>query len=118
MGECDQCEKSFRSEEGLAQHVLVKHESLNDDIKPDWYLGKEDGDINAKKMDEQCQGLEYKVKCSLCEKRFRDENEHKKWITPTVAENIEEFKCYQCRERTFVSKRDLLQHLNVCNAKQ
>merc|ERR1712083_252657 len=96
------------------QHIVVKHESVNCDIKPDWYLYKvdENGTVVGKEDE-----LLNKVQCKLCDRGFQDENEHKKWITPTGAESLNEFKCYQCRERTFVSKRDLKQHLNFCTAK-
>eukprot|EP01083_Nonionella_stella_P013080 36903_1 len=109
---CDECEKMFQSLQDLKQHYNAKHVAINKNIKPDWYQKDEE------KTHKHNHDIEKRFCCTLCDKTFGNETQHKQWITPGIMDPMHTqqsqiYKCSSCNKQ-FTFKRDMLQHSNVC----
>lgn len=94
MLKCKACDREFRGQDAVNQHVTSKHGSDND-IQPDWTVKDEP----ETKTD---------VICPIC--HYPASKVHEKQLEP---EEVIESKCTSCGKR-FVADRDRRQHENYC----
>ena len=113
---CDQCDKTYRSEDLLNQHISQVHEGqakkLICDICSKGFNRKYALDNHIKRIHEK----KLNFKCDQCMKKFFREIELKQHVR-YVHENVTDFQCDICG-KGLISKPSLQEHLEGVHQKQ